>query len=72
VIIFEDAAGRRTIPSVVSFTRDGPVVGAAAKALSVIHPENTVYEAKRFMGRRCVRWVGLRLRSCSGTTCRSL
>lgn len=45
--------GARTTPSVVAFTKDGEkLVGQIAKRQSVTNPENTIFSAKRFIGRR--------------------
>jgi Fe-S protein assembly chaperone HscA len=43
--------GSVLLPSIVSFTPDGIVVGAAAKRQLVRRPGATVYSVKRFMGR---------------------
>lgn len=45
--------GSNTIPSVVAFTKDGKrLVGNAAKRQAVTNPENTIFSAKRFIGRK--------------------
>lgn len=48
-----NAQGNRTTPSIVAFTDKGErLVGQPAKNQQVTNPSNTVYSAKRFMGRR--------------------
>ena len=45
--------GARTTPSVVAYAKDGQkLVGQIAKRQAVTNPENTIYSAKRFIGRR--------------------
>ncbi|MGQ9780011.1 MAG: molecular chaperone DnaK [Bacillota bacterium] len=45
--------GSRLTPSVVAYTKTGErLVGALAKRQAVLNPENTIYSAKRFIGRR--------------------
>lgn len=45
--------GGRTTPSVVGFTKDGQkLVGQIAKRQAVTNPEQTIFSAKRFIGRR--------------------
>ena len=52
--IIENAEGRRTTPSVVAFNSktDERFVGELARRQAITNPENTVYSAKRFIGRR--------------------
>ena len=52
-VIVENREGARTTPSVFYYnSKDGSVViGEVAKRNSVLHPENTFYEVKRFIGR---------------------
>ncbi|MDA1297203.1 MAG: molecular chaperone DnaK [Chloroflexi bacterium] len=52
--IVENAEGRRTTPSVVAVNpKTGErFVGELARRQSITNPENTVYSAKRFIGRR--------------------
>ena len=51
--VVENTEGGRTTPSVVAFSKDGErLVGTPAKRQAVTNPENTVFSAKRFMGRK--------------------
>lgn len=51
--VIANEEGGRTTPSVVAFTKDGDrLVGQVAKRQAITNPENTIYSAKRFMGRR--------------------
>jgi molecular chaperone DnaK len=52
--IVENAEGRRTTPSVVAVNpkTEERFVGELARRQSITNPENTVYSAKRFIGRR--------------------
>jgi L1 cell adhesion molecule like protein len=52
VEIIANDQGNRTTPSYVSFTADERLVGDAAKQLAATNPLNTVFDAKRLMGRR--------------------
>src|SRR5512140_2489395 len=48
-----NSEGSRITPSVVAFTKAGErLVGQIAKRQAVLNPENTIYSAKRFIGRR--------------------
>ena len=49
--VIPDAEGRRLLPSIVSFTPAGILVGEAARRQLVRQPTSTVYSVKRFMGR---------------------
>jgi Fe-S protein assembly chaperone HscA len=49
--VIPDRDGQPLLPSIVSFTRDGVLVGAAAKRQLVRRPESTIYSVKRLMGR---------------------
>jgi molecular chaperone DnaK len=52
-ILLANRDGERLTPSVVHFPAQGsPLVGAAARRIRAVEPENTVYSIKRFMGRR--------------------
>jgi molecular chaperone DnaK len=51
--IISNAEGNRTTPSVVGFTKDGEeLVGQVAKRQAITNSKNTVFSAKRFMGRK--------------------
>ena len=50
--VIENAEGARTTPSIVGFTDDERLVGQPAKRQAVTNPSNTVFGAKRLIGRR--------------------
>ena len=51
--VIVNAEGARTTPSIVAWTKNGDrLVGQAAKRQAVTNPKNTVYEIKRFIGRK--------------------
>ena len=53
VVIAKDAQGQVAIPSIVHFPAQGPpIVGYAAREMLLTEPENTVFSAKRLIGRR--------------------
>ena len=52
-VVIPNAEGARTTPSVVAFTKNGErLVGQAAKRQAVTNPRNTVFSAKRLIGRK--------------------
>ena len=51
--VFENSEGARITPSFVAFDeKNQPIVGAPAKRQAVTNPENTIFSAKRLIGRR--------------------
>jgi heat shock 70kDa protein 1/2/6/8 len=52
VEIIANDQGNRTTPSYVSFTSEERLVGDGAKQLAAANPHNTVFDAKRLIGRR--------------------
>ena len=51
--VIANEEGARTTPSVVAWSKDGEVlVGQVARRQAVTNPANTIYSAKRFIGRR--------------------
>ncbi|NPV39620.1 MAG: molecular chaperone DnaK [Brevinematales bacterium] len=52
-VVIPNQEGARTTPSIVAFTEKGEVlVGQPAKNQMITNHENTIYSAKRFIGRR--------------------
>ena len=52
-VVVPNAEGGRTTPSVVAFTKAGErLVGQAAKRQAITNPKNTVFSAKRLIGRK--------------------
>lgn len=49
--VIANEEGSRTTPSVVAFTKDGKVVGNVAKRQATTNPKNTIFGAKRLIGR---------------------
>ena len=50
-VVIANSEGKRTIPSIVGFVKDGErKVGDPAKRQAITNPNNTVYSIKRFMG----------------------
>lgn len=51
--VIPNQEGANTTPSIVAITKDGQrLVGAVAKRQAVTNPENTVFSAKRFIGKK--------------------
>jgi len=50
--VIENSEGARTTPSIVAYTSDEIIVGASAKRQAVTNPRNTIYAAKRLIGRK--------------------
>jgi molecular chaperone DnaK len=52
-VVIPNAEGARTTPSVVAFAKTGErLVGQAAKRQAITNPKNTVFSAKRLIGRK--------------------
>jgi len=52
-VVVPNSEGARTTPSIVAFTKDGErLVGQAAKRQAVTNPQNTIFSAKRLIGRK--------------------
>lgn len=51
VEVIGDEDGRKSLPSVVSFTTAGVYVGHDVQDLVDSNPQNTIYDAKRFIGK---------------------
>ena len=52
-VVIPNSEGARTTPSVVAFGKnDERLVGQAAKRQAVTNPENTIFSAKRLIGRK--------------------
>ncbi|MDR2429429.1 MAG: Hsp70 family protein, partial [Puniceicoccales bacterium] len=52
-VVVPNSEGARTTPSVVAFAKNGDrLVGQAAKRQAVTNPQNTIFSAKRLIGRK--------------------
>ena len=52
VEIISNDQGYRTTPSYVAFTENERLIGEAAKSQTAMNPENTIFDAKRMIGRK--------------------
>jgi molecular chaperone DnaK len=50
--VIENNEGARTTPSIVAYANEEILVGASAKRQAVTNPKNTIYAAKRLIGRK--------------------
>lgn len=51
--VIENSEGARTTPSIIAYLEDGEIlVGASAKRQAVTNPKNTIFAAKRLIGRK--------------------
>ena len=50
--VIENSEGARTTPSIVAYTDKEVLVGTSAKRQAVTNPKNTIYAAKRLIGRK--------------------
>lgn len=52
-VVIANQEGSRLTPSIVSWTKEKEIlVGDPAKRRAILDPENTIYESKRFIGRK--------------------
>jgi molecular chaperone DnaK len=50
--VIENSEGARTTPSIVAYANDEILIGASAKRQAVTNAKNTIYAAKRLIGRK--------------------
>lgn len=52
ITVIPDRYGNRTLPSIISYTKNTKYIGNEAKKLTSLNPKNTIYEIKRLIGRK--------------------
>lgn len=52
ITLFSSSLGNRTTPSYVAFTDSERLIGDAAKNQAALNPRNTIFDAKRLIGRK--------------------
>ena len=58
-VVIPNRGGYKTTPSMVAIAENGKrLVGHIAKRQAITNAENTVYAAKRLIGRRSASWRG--------------
>jgi heat shock protein 5 len=68
VEIIANDQGNRITPSVVAFSEGDRLIGESAKNQAALNPTNTVYDAKRLIGRKYVaitQFLFIAGKSCS-------
>ena len=54
--VIPNSEGNRTTPSIVAFSKNGErLVGQSAKRQAVTNPANTIFSAKRLIGRKFLK-----------------
>ena len=50
-VVIANSEGKRTTPSIISFTENDRKIGDPAKRQAVTNPKKTIYSIKRFIGK---------------------
>lgn len=51
-VVIPNAEGQRTTPSIVAQKGEQTLIGVPAKRQAIANPKNTIFSAKRFIGRK--------------------